>query len=66
MRTDKLTECAEKMLSDFDNAAKELIPHIEDMLAKIDSKREAFKTKKKIINKDIERGARTTRHRLHF
>lgn len=66
MHTDKLTECAEKILSNFDNAAKELMPHIEKMLNKINSKSEGFETKKDIISKDIERGARTTQHRLHL
>lgn len=66
MRTDKLIECAEKVLSGFDDATKELTPHIEKILDNISSKSEAFEIQKRNINKDIERGARTTRHRLHF
>jgi hypothetical protein len=66
MITDELTKSAEKILSEFDDMAKELTPYIERMLNQINSKSEAFDNKKNHLNKEIDRGARTTRHRLHL
>jgi hypothetical protein len=66
MNTDELTKSAEKMLFGFDNVAKELTPYIQRMLNQINSKNEAFDAKKNDIDKEIDRGARTTRHRLHL
>jgi hypothetical protein len=66
MITDEFAKSAEKILSEFDNMAKELTPYIEKMLNQIDSKSAAFQAKKNNINKEINNGARTTRHRLHL
>ena len=66
MLSDELTKGAEKMLSGFDGMAKELTPYIERMLDQINSKNVAFDGKKNDINKEIDNGARTTRHRLHL
>jgi hypothetical protein len=66
MLADELIKSAEKMLSGFDDATKEMTPYIERMFDKINSKNETFDSKKEQFNKEIERGARTTQHRLHL
>jgi hypothetical protein len=66
MNTDELTRSAEKMLSGFDDAVKELTPHIVEMLDKIKNKSEEFESQREVITKEIDRGARTTKHRLHL
>ncbi len=53
-------------LFDSIDATQDLIPYIEKKIAQIDAKIEEFEIKKSNINKEIENGARTTKHRLHL
>jgi hypothetical protein len=66
MITEEITKNAEKILSEFNVVANELTPYIEKMLNQMNSKHEAFHDKKSLLNKEIDSGARTTKHRLHL
>jgi|GEM_PF-4811820 len=66
MLADELIKSTEKILSSFDDATKEMTPYIERMFDKINRKNETFDTRKEQLNKEIDRGARTTQHRLHL
>ncbi|MGZ8907882.1 MAG: hypothetical protein ACXW1U_19445 [Methylobacter sp.] len=66
MLADDLIKSTEKILSSFDDATKEMAPYIERMFDKINRKHEAFDVKKDQLNKEIDSGARTTKHRLHL
>lgn len=66
MDTQEFTKSAEKMLLGFDNIAKELAPHVERVLDMAEQQSKDFERKKNNIEKDIDSGARTTRHRLHL
>lgn len=66
MLTDELIKSAEKILSGFDDVTKEMVPVVERMFNKISSANEVFDNKKEQLNKEIDRGARTTQHRLHL
>jgi hypothetical protein len=66
MVTDEFIKSAEKIISEFNDMAKELTPYIERMLNRINNKNEAFDSQKDHLNKEIDRGARTTKHRLHL
>jgi hypothetical protein len=66
MDTEQLTNSAERMLLEFDEMAKELTPHIERILNQVKNKSVEFDAKKDNFNKEINSGARTTRHRLHL
>jgi len=66
MLADELIKSTEKILSRFDDTAKEMTPYIERMFDKINRKSEAFGVKKDLLNKEIDSGARTTKHRLHL
>ncbi|MGZ5011533.1 MAG: hypothetical protein ACXV74_11285 [Methylobacter sp.] len=66
MLADDLIKSTEKILSSFEDATKEMTPYIERMFDKINRKNEAFDTKKDRLSKEIDSGARTTKHRLHL
>lgn len=66
MLADELIKSTEKILSRFDDATKEMTPYIERMLDKINRRNEAFDARKEKHNEEIDRGARTTKHRLHL
>lgn len=66
MITDELKISAEKLLSEFAGVTKELTPHIEKIFEQLAEKKEAFNAQKKKINKEIDNGARITKHRLHL
>lgn len=66
MLTDELIKSTEKVLSRFDDATKEMTPYLERMFDKINRKSEAFDAKKEQLSKEIDSGARTTKHRLHL
>lgn len=66
MVTDELIKSAEKIISEFDDMAKELTPSIVRILNRINSKNEEFDIQKDRLDKEIDRGARTTKHRLHL
>lgn len=66
MLADELIKSTEKILSNFDDATKEMAPYIERMFDKINRNNEAFDAKKEQLSKEIDSGARTTKHRLHL
>lgn len=66
MQTDEITKAAEKILAGFTNISAEMSPVINHMLEKISKQNVAFDLKKHEIEKEISRGAKTTRHRLHL
>lgn len=66
MLADDLIKSTEKILSSFDDATKEKATYIERMFDKINRNTEAFDAKKDQLSKEIDSGARTTKHRLHL
>lgn len=66
MRADEFTESAEKLIAGFERMASDLLPTVKSVMKRIDRQRIAFEKNKKQIEKEIESGARTTKHRLHL
>jgi len=66
MHTDEITKGAEKILAGFDSLAEDISPVIANMLERISKNNAAFAVKKRELEKELNGGARTTRHRLHL
>lgn len=64
MDTRKLTKSAENILSCFEGFVRRIEPDTEKMLAEMEKKSKHFDDKWQQTNKDIDLGARTTKHRL--
>lgn len=64
MDTKKLNQSADKILSGFDRMAKQLAPRVDKIIDDMEQKSKTFDDGFKQAEKDISRGARTTKHRI--